>query len=150
MSTKLKRNLTKSAPRFFDNERDRLFILKAAIGKCHMRTEDYTQLESRVKALELIINSMIHKGRKQEEAQGFNLAKELKARGLTKDPGEIKRIEDIVRQYARLTPDQICGLLDKITHKQAKETIGNLPGYINNAFRREFTFYHTDYDGMNV
>lgn len=116
-----------------------------------MRTEDYTQLESRVKALELIVNSMIKKGTKApEEAQGFNLAKELNTRHLTKDPDEIKRIEDIVRQYARLTPEQICGLLDKIAHKQAKETINNLPGYINNAFRREFTFYHKDYDGINI
>lgn len=115
-------------------------------------------LQRSVKALEqgdrekvAIINSLIKRFTKASpEVSQFSIAKELKARGLTKDPGEIKRIEDIVRQYARLTPDQICGLLDKIAHKQAKETIGNLPGYINNAFRKEFTFYHRDYDGMQV
>jgi hypothetical protein len=115
-------------------------------------------LERSVKALEqgdkektAIINGLIKRLTKAPpEALQFNLEKELKARGLTTDPAEIKRIEDIVKQYPKLKPEQICGLLDKTATMNQKETIRNLPGYLNNAFRKTYTFYHKDYAGMDI
>lgn len=115
-------------------------------------------LEQGVKALEqgdkertAIINGLIKRLTKATpEAPQFSLEKELKARGLTTDPAEIKRIEDIVKQYPKLKPEQVCGLLDKTAAMSKKETIHNLAGYLNNAFRKTYTFYHKDYDGINI
>ena len=112
----------------------------------------------RIEALEIndkkqnaVINKIFKAVFKHNDNESvFSLANELNKRGLTKDPDVIQRIDEIVKQYPKLKPDQICGLLDKAARMNEKDPIRNLAGYLNNAFRKDFTFYHKDYDGMDV
>ena len=112
--------------------------------------QDYQALESRVRALELIINNLMTRSKKQpDKVAQFNVQKEVRRRGLTDDTEELKRIALIMADYD-ITPEQICSTLDKVAIMARREPIHNICGYINNTMRKEHTYLHKDYAGLKI
>ena len=68
----------------------------------------------------------------------YDLRAELNARGLSVDEDAYKRIIGIIKNFDGITPAEINTLLDKIATQNKKELIHNLPGYLNNAMRKEY------------
>lgn len=100
------------------------------------------QMQKQIDAHSKLIQALITKK--------YDLRAELKARGLSVDEDAYKRIIGIIKNFDGITPAEINTLLDKIATQNKKELIHNLPGYLNNAMRKEYAHKLKDTAGRGA